>query len=194
MPYSVSDDKAETIAELLRSKRLPVKWDWISGGRINSDLDRKRSNQFLLVSILNYQMHPSAVVEKVKDFVRYLGNPDSLWEEILKLDAQEAIKSHRLHRFPKGHERVWRIGQMVVDHYGGDASRIWSLGTDSAEVKRRLSQMRVGEQISNMIVGALYDTGWIEGGGDVKADRHVARLGGHPKPANEGQLKTGQRN
>jgi adenine-specific DNA glycosylase len=36
--------------------------------------------------------------------------------------------------------------------------------------------MRMGEQISNMAVGALIDTGLIEGKGDVKADINVKRV------------------
>jgi endonuclease III len=36
--------------------------------------------------------------------------------------------------------------------------------------------MKVGEQISRMIVGALCDTEQIQGSGDVKVDTHVRRV------------------
>lgn len=41
---------------------------------------------------------------------------------------------------------------------------------------RRLKDMRVGEQIPRMIRGALYDTGQIDGKGDLKADSNVMRV------------------
>jgi endonuclease-3 len=73
---------------------------------------------------------------------------------------------------------VWRIGEKIVGQYGGDASRIWADST-LQQVQERLDELRVGEQISLMIVGALCDTKWINSaGGDVKADRHLNRVVG----------------
>jgi hypothetical protein len=46
-------------------------------------------------------------------------------------------------------------------------------------VSERLDELRVGEQISHMILGALCDTKWINSDrGDVKADRHLNRVVG----------------
>jgi hypothetical protein len=85
---------------------------------------------------------------------------------------------YHLHRFKKAHDRVWRIGKEIVDRYGGDASRIWADST-LRQVQERLDDLRVGEQISHMIVGALCDTKWINSaGGNVKADRHLNRVVG----------------
>ena len=88
-----------------------------------------------------------------------------------------AIEKKRIwaNRFPKAHERVWRIGKDIVTYYGGDARKIW-MGQPPDIVLHRLNKMRVGKQISRMIVGALCDTDQIQGRGDVKVDTHVRRV------------------
>ena len=84
-------------------------------------------------------------------------------------------KAYSLHRFPKGHERVWTIGKKVVQQYEGDARKIWDNQSIEATLYR-LYDLGVGEQISRMVVGALIDTGKISGKGDVKVDIHVRRV------------------
>jgi endonuclease III len=70
---------------------------------------------------------------------------------------------------------VWRIGNEIVAKYDGDARNIWK-GQSPDVVLGRLLELRVGEQISRMIVGALIDTEQIKGSGDVKVDIHVRRV------------------
>ena len=84
-------------------------------------------------------------------------------------------REYRLHRFPIAHKRVWRIGKDIVRDYQGDVRNIWNTGT-SEEILNRLHKMRVGKQISQMIIGALFDVGIIQSGSDVKADIHVRRV------------------
>jgi endonuclease III len=84
-------------------------------------------------------------------------------------------KEYSLHRFPKAHERVWTIGKRIAQQYGGDARRIWQDQSLDA-ILYRLNDLRIGEQISRMVVGALIDTGQIDGKGDVKVDIHVRRV------------------
>lgn len=82
---------------------------------------------------------------------------------------------YSLHRFPKGHERVWTIGKRIIQQYKGDARKIWE-GQSIDATLYRLNDLGVGEQISRMVVGALIDTGQVQGKGDVKADIHVRRV------------------
>lgn len=177
MPLSNEANKAKLIADLLLKNRGKVNWEWISDG-----MDRARANQFLLGSILNYQIDSSRIKSIVEGFVEaQIKDPSLLWEKIASIPCKEwtlKFREYHLHRFPQAHERVWRIARDVVDRYGGDASKIW---TDSTlkEVQKRLDELRVGQQISHMIVGALCDTKWIKSlGGDVKADRHLNRVVG----------------
>jgi endonuclease III len=172
-----SERKTSQVAALLLKNRGKVVWGWISDG-----IDRGRANQFLLGCILNYQIKASKINSIVTEFVAtHIKDPSLLWEKITSVplkDWNDRFREYHLHRFPKAHERVWRIGKEIVDQYGGDASRIWARSTVK-EVQDRLDKLRMGEQISHMIVGALCDTGQINGaGGDVKADRHVTRVVG----------------
>ncbi len=89
--------------------------------------------------------------------------------------VEAAWRRYSLHRFPAGHKRVRRIGKEIVEHYQGDARKIWENQAPD-EIMNRLIGMRVGPQISRMIVGALYDTKQISGVGELKADIHVRRV------------------
>ena len=81
-------------------------------------------------------------------------------------------------------KRVRRIGKDIVEHYNGDARKIWKNQTPD-EILERLMAMRVGPQISRMIIGALYDTEQISEAGDLKADTHVRRVLGRVFAGNE---------
>lgn len=63
----------------------------------------------------------------------------------------------------------------MVGAYSGDARRVWR-GQSPSTAQMRLKALGLGDQRSRMAVGALIDTGHIEGTGDVKADIHVKRV------------------
>lgn len=155
-----------------------IHWSWLSelGG---AWADRKRANKFLLGAILDYQMQAALVWENARRFAEDdLGDPENLWETILAIPAWESevvFRRYRLHRFFAAHRRVQRIGETIVRNYCGDAREIWK-DRRPAEVRKRLETMRVGPQISRMVVGALFDTKQISGVGELKADLHVRRV------------------
>jgi hypothetical protein len=140
-----SERKASQVAALLLKDRGKVVWGWISDGK-----DRGRANQFLLGCILNYQIKASKINTIVTEFVAtHIKDPRFLWEEITRVplkDWNDRFGEYHLPRFPKAHERVWRIGKEIADQYGGDASRIWARSTVK-EVQDRLDKLRMGERI-----------------------------------------------
>jgi endonuclease III len=133
----------------------------------------------LLGCILDYQMPAEIAWENARRVAEDIfGNPNDLWHQISGVPLSKwnmKWEEYKLHRYPKAHERVWRIGRYIVAHYGGDARNIWK-GQPPDVVLDRLNQMKVGEQISRMIVGALCDTDQIQGSGDVKVDTHLRRV------------------
>ena len=145
-----------------------------------SDLNGKQSaNKFMLASILNYQMHAAQVWDNAQQFAEEtLKNPGALWTaiiEIRKWNTPTVFRRYHLHRFPAAHQRVRRIGKEIVEHYKGDARKIWK-GQTPNEVLSRLNRMRVGQKISRMIIGALSDTKQISGVGELAPDIHVRRV------------------
>ena len=145
-----------------------------------SDLDGKKSaNKFMLASILNYQMNAAQVWNKAHRFAEEtLKNPGDLWAAIIKIrkwDTPTVFRRYQLHRFPAAHLRVRRIGQAIVEHYNGDARKIWRKQTPD-EVLNRLNAMRVGQKISRMIIGVLSDAKQISGVGELAPDIHVRRV------------------
>ena len=151
-------------------------WRWIKPGQ---PLSAKEANKFLLGSILDYQMQAEVVWENARRLTEdILGDPDELWHVITANTLAEwnAKKSeYSLHRFPKAHERVYTIGTRVLHQYGGDARNIWNNQSIEA-VLYRLGDLRVGKQLSRMVVGALVDAGQLHGKADVKVDTHVCRV------------------
>ena len=90
---------------------------------------------------------------------------------------QGNLKRHKaLHMWPnQAAEYVWKMAHVVRDRYGGDARRIWD-GRPTREILERLKGMTFGPNMSHMVVGALIDTGQIEGRGSLKADLNVTRV------------------
>jgi len=133
----------------------------------------------LLGCILDYQMPAEIAWENARRLAEDIfSNPNDLWHHISGVPLSKwkmKWEEYKLHRFPKAHERVWRIGRDIVAHYGGDARNIWK-GQSPDVVLDRLNQMKVGEQISRMVVGALCDADQIQGSGDVKVDTHIRRV------------------
>ncbi len=151
-----------------------VTWPWLTE---DQPADKRNANKFFFGAILDYQMPAQAVWKKACHFTEEtLGDPPDLWVVVVGIfDWNARFREYHLHRFPKAHERVRRIGQEIVKSYGGDARRIWK-GEPPQRVLKRLLALRTGPQIARMIVGALHDTGQITGSGELKADLHVRRV------------------
>lgn len=174
------DSKYKRVATLLLNSRTDEDdefWGWIRKGE---SPDKKSANKFMLGCILDYQIKTDVAWENARRLAEeILGDPDDLWECIIHNYSESQWmskkKEYSLHRFSIAHERVWRIGNDIVNLYEGDARNIWK-NPKTSTVLDRLNEMSVGEKISQMIVGALYDTGQISEPGDVKADIHVTRV------------------
>ena len=155
-------------------------WSWMSQLE-GQPADKKSANKFMLACILDYQMRYQIVWENARRFAEDdLGDPADLWDVITSIPQSEwESEAYRqrlsLHRFPAGHNRVWRIGRRIVEEYQGDARKIWS-GEPANVVVKRLERIGVGPQLSRMTVGGLMDTEQIAGCGDMKADLHTTRV------------------
>ncbi len=170
-----SDLKSITKSLLLANKYVPGFWAMLERERQPT---KKEANIFLLVCILDYQMLSHKALENGRRLAEnILGNPQKLWDTIISVslpDWEAKRNEYRLHRFSAAHTRVWRIASEVVRDYEGDARKIWE-GQNPCNTLKRLNKMRVGEQLSRMIVGALIDTEQVVGSCDVKVDIHVRR-------------------
>lgn len=142
-------------------------------------LTRKGANKFLLGAIIDYQIKADKAWERANWIAEeHFKGADDIWSLILQYSPDDwyaFCKSNSVHRFPKAYERIQRIGAVIEERYLGDARNIWQ-GVAVSEVMNRLQQLRLGEQISNMVLGALFDTGQVHGALDVKADVHVSRV------------------
>ena len=157
-----------------------VFWPFLEplNGRI---ADKITANKFFLACIIDYQQKADRAWGQARCFVEEtMGDPPDIWREIVKRHPTEAdwLKAkamYALHRWDRAHKRVYRIGQRIIAQYDGDARRIWESATRD-EVLHRLTDLQVGPQISQMVLGALQDTGQIETAADLKADVHVCRV------------------
>lgn len=179
---SISLTRDERVRDILLGMRPGNEGWWpglsdADGGRAT----KRQGNKFMLGAIMDYQMPADAVWENARILSEdLLGDPNDLWGTIARMPGDELARLFHgppaLHRFvnrmPK---RVQRISNDIVRKYGGDARRMWE-GQPTDEIIRRLKDIRVGEQISRMIRGALYDTGQVEGAGELKADINVRRV------------------
>ena len=151
-------------------------WKWVVPGE---PLSRKNANKFLVGSILDYRILAETAWANAKRLAEeILGDPEDLWGTITSVSLEEWNSRHKeysLHWLSKGHERVFTIGKRIVSQYDGDARSIWQNQSIDATLYR-LNDLRVGPQISRMVVGALIDAKILQGKGDVKADRHVRRV------------------
>jgi hypothetical protein len=170
--------KAQRVARLLLKNRRYIDGFWpplIKG----QPASRKRANKFFLACIIDYRQPANRAWENARRLAEdILDDPEYLWHHITSVSRahwQTKKRDYDLHWLSAAHNRVWRIGIDIVAHYKGDARSIWK-GQAPAVVLARLMKMRVGPQISPMVVGALCDTDQIQGIGDVKVDIHVRRV------------------
>lgn len=175
------NSKSQSVATTLLNNRKDEDiefWSWLGKSK-GKTTDIKSANKFLLGSILDYRILAENAWENARRFAEdILGDPDDLWGCITINSKSQWISKkneYSLHWLLQAHERIWRIGNEIVTLYDGDARKIWADQTP-AIVLERLNELRVGEQIARMIVGALIDTEQILGSGDVKADIHIRRV------------------
>lgn len=178
--YFIKKRKIQSVSKLLMNRRryVHVVWPWLSEAK-GKRLHKKRANKFFLFCILDYQMNVEVIRRNVEWLAEeYFKDPNDIWRRITrysKVQWMSKRKEFNLHRYPKAHERVWRIAKLIVSDYGGDARNIWRRQKPDIVLKR-LKKLRVGQQISRMVVGALIDTKQIHGKADVKADTHVTMV------------------
>ena len=121
-------NKHQRVCRLLLANRSSLDWQWLSDLK-GRRADKKSANKFMLGSILDFQMPADVVWENARRFAEdELGDPADLWEKIIAIrrwDSDAVWRRYGLHRFPAGHKRVRRIGKEIVEHYQGDARKIW---------------------------------------------------------------------
>jgi len=171
-------ENKEKVARLLLDNRIHEEgfWRWLYSDKPTSLAD---ANRFMLGSILDYQIKSELAWENGKRLAENIAeDPEAPWLFISRMSLPEwnsKWREYSLHRFPKAHERIWRISNGILRYYDGDPRKIWE-ARQISEVLARLTDLGVGDQISRMIVGALIDTDKLCGKSDVKADLHVRRV------------------
>ncbi len=168
------------IGSQLMAHRTTAPWPWLSQVA-PKPVDMQRANKWFLGCIIDYQIDADRAWTNAKRLAEGIFNdPNDLWGTISAYTEKQWMSkfdSYSLHRFPAAHKRVWRIGQALVQNYGGDARQTW-LGKIPSAVLDTWADLRLGEQISRMALGGLLDTKQIHGAGDVKADSNVCRVTG----------------
>ena len=118
-------------------------------------------------------------------------------------EALVAVFSERpaLHRFPRAMAgRVQELARVIMDHYDGDASRVWATATTGAELAARLSELpgfgAYKAQITIALLGkqlGVRPDGWREAAGvfgdagsylsvaDISDADSLARVRSHKK-------------
>ena len=105
-----------------------------------------------------------------------LGHPPTA-PELAEFDPDALIaifaKPPALHRFPKAMAaRVQEVCRALVEHYDGDAARLWAEAGDGKELVRRIGSLpgfgKQKSQIFTALLGKQYDVrppGWREAAG-----------------------------
>lgn len=171
-------ERIQRIARLLLDNRPePEGWGEISQFR-NRECPQKVANLFLLCCLVDYQQNSDVAWRNAELFVsEALHDPENIWQEMTLISEAEwksRKSAYKLHWLSAGHNRLWPIAKKM-DMYGGNAAKIWQ-GKTSSSVLQELWDLKAGEQISHMIVGALRDCGQVVGASDVKADVYVRRV------------------
>jgi uncharacterized HhH-GPD family protein len=105
---------------------------------------------------------------------RRLGTLDP--ERIARTDParlQEAFREKpAVHRFPGSMAtRVQELAAFVADHYGGDASRVWTEARDGAELRARISALPgFGEMKVKALGSVLAKRFGVEAANDLVPD------------------------
>ena len=179
---TMTEDRLARLRQVLIKLPRDFQWGWVEHANHTPvrRLTKRAANKFMLACILDYQMNADQAWENARRLAEdVFGDPVDLWDRIGRVSEAQWLRrrqSYRwLHRFPAAHYRVWRIGRLLQDQYGGDAREIWR-GQSAEEAHRRLLDLGVGTQLSRMTVGALLDSRHVVGAIDVKADSNVCRV------------------
>lgn len=174
----------------MRAGRVDIYWPWLQrpDGHPVVRLTMQAANKFLLGCIINQARRAEQSWAAAKRLAEEeFGDPARLWDVVAAFTAEAwAAEYDRLRQvigMRARHHRVWRIGVRLVAEYGGDARRLWN-GQEPGTVQQRLDDLALGTKITRMTVGALIDTGHLDGTGDLAPDTHVRRV--------LGRLVTGQ--
>ncbi|MFW0859437.1 MAG: hypothetical protein AAGB97_04545 [Dehalococcoidia bacterium] len=173
-------DKYIKIRDLLLQHGNDIKSNYVASWLDQKPLSVKNANKFFLGAIIDYQIHANTAWGNARRLSEeILGDPPKLWDHIVNSYTRDEWASKwrefRVHRFPKAHDRIWRIGYEIVKRYDGDVRNIWQ-GKNSDAIVDALERMRCGPEISRMIVGLLITYKQIDGKSDVEANRHVCKV------------------
>lgn len=171
------NDKNKQLYRVLITHASTVNNDYNAPWMDQKPLSKKNANKFILGAIIDYQIEADMAWDNAKRLTEsILGDPDNLWDYIVQTYTKNewALKwrAFKVHRFPAAHNRIWRIGNEIVNRYDGDARRIWQ-GKKPNTILSNLENMKFGPEISRMVIGVLLTYGEVQGKGDVKADSHV---------------------
>jgi hypothetical protein len=170
----------QQIATLLLQKR-DGKGDFGEISHLNGrECSKAVANQFLICCLLDFQQDADVAWEKGAALVKALGGAEGIWYAINAHSKGEWESRYeefgKPHRFHWAYTRIWGIANAICARYDGDARNIWH-GRSPYDALVHLRAVGAGDQISGMIVGALRESGQIQGAtGDVKADVHVRRV------------------
>lgn len=191
-------DRLQRAGTLLLRKRSSPE-DFFPGLSPKAPTTLRDANKFFLGAILNFGIRADLAWENARRFAEEIvPDAERLWQFIAGVTPkswESKFSGYKLHRFRWAHMRVRRIAKDILHCYAGDPRRIWE-GQSPNEVANRLDALRVGPQISRMILGALMNVGKVDGQGDVKVDIHVRRVlgrvvrGKEYAPSEEGQVLT----
>lgn len=178
------DKRKSLLRDACITKREAHTWLGLS----NTPVTQRGANKFILGAIIDYQIKADKAWAKADWFAEvYFNGVNDIWSHINSYSKDEwfaICKSNSVHRFPKAYERIQRIGGVIENIYHGDARCIWS-DVPSDKVRDRLLDLGLGNQITNMVLGALFDTSLVSGSLDVKADLHITRVLGRVLLAKE---------
>ena len=137
-PEAVATER-ETVATditaiLLEHRNGKVDWGEISHLE-GQPCSKKIANRFLLCCLLDYQMDSNLAWRNGYRLINeILGDPDDVWAAITSVTEAEWASQrdqYHIHRFPAGHDRLWRIAKSICANYDGDARCIWMGGDPS---------------------------------------------------------------
>jgi len=161
---------------LAESNQLTINWPFLS-----RKTSSKHVSIFLIGSILNYQIPLEKAWLNAERLVNtILPKNSNPWLEISKYSEQDwadKFKEYHLHRFPVAHNKIWTVSNIINSKYNSDPRNIWNNDTPE-QILERLAELKIGPQLSRMIIGALIDMKIIIGTGDIKPDIHIRRLMG----------------
>ena len=96
--------------------------------------------------------------------------------ELIKPKDSDIMRHKTLHRFKnQAAEKVWKLAHNILEYHSGDARNIWR-NKEPIAIMERLADVGFRFEQSNMIVGALIDTGHITGKSKMYASINVHRV------------------